>query len=155
MPAFSKETRLSNAQNAAAIADLTSKNLASTMGLSATALPTLRGAIQRMLIDGMRPRVEAISVEDAAHLYSEDWAPTLDELLRQVAGEPGSTPHWFLTVGVDLSGCVTFQVWPIVHPTLSSHPPMEAIQKFVEFSVLEQFAVLLNMRGLPKAGAKL
>ncbi len=157
MPAFSKETRLSNAQNAAAIADLTSKNLAGTKGLSPTAFPTLRGAIQRMLMDDMHARVEEISAEDAAHLYGEDWAQTSNSLAREVEGKPGSKPHWFLAVGRDVFHELAFKVFPvaIVHPTISSHPPIEAIRKFVEFSVLEQFAALLNMRGLPKAEAKL
>ena len=157
MPKFSKDILLSIAQNAEELAVLMSNNLVSTMGLSPLAIPTLHGAILRMLKDDLRPRFEEISVEDATHLYGEDWAPTPEELLRQVEGKPGSKAYWFLTVGMDAYGSVAFQVWPIaiVHPTLSSHPSIEEIRNSIEISVLERFAVMLSTPRHPEARSKL
>lgn len=157
MPKFSKDILRRVAQNAEDIAVLACRNLVSTMGLSPSAIPILRGTISRMLKDNMRPRFEEISTEDAAHLFGGTFAQTSADLAREVAEKPGSTPHWFLTVGIDISGNVTFKVWPIaiVQPTCVCHPTIEEIRKFAEFSVLEKFAVLLSMRGLPLAGKKL
>ena len=157
MPKFSKDILRRFAQNAEEIAVLMSSNLVRTMGLSPSAIPILRTAISRIFKDNMRPRFEEISAEDAAHLFSGDGAPTPEQLLRQAKGKAGAKLHWFLIVGVDVDGFVAFQFWPvfIVHPTLSSHPSMEMVLNSIEVSMRKRFAVLLNMRGLPKAEVKL
>ena len=157
MPKHSTKTQLIIAKNANCIAGYWSNFLLTKRQLSPSAHLTLWGAIRRMLADVTRPHVEEIYSEEAAFLLGKDWAWTSDALSREVAEKPGSKPHWFLAVGVDVSGEVRFKVLPVAmaHRARNSDHSIEALQKFMTLAVLEQFAVLLDLDRHPKRQAKL
>ena len=157
IPPYSKAIRLELAQNAQAVARVTCQNLVLTMGLPAAASKPLQISVERLFKDDLRPRIDEISVEDAKLLCGDDWGQMSRELSEQVAKTPETKAHWFLSVGADVLGCTAFKVWPGVmsDATARGCPSRQVLHDALAVIILEQFAVVLNMRGLPKRGAKL
>jgi len=156
-PPYSKALRLELAQNAQAVARVTCQNLVLTMGLPAAAIKLLQISVERLFRDDLRPRIDEISAEDAKLLCGDDWGQMSRELSEQVANTPETEAHWFLSVGLDVWGCTAFKVWPTVmaEPTAKGCPSRQVLHDALEVIILERFAVVLNMRGLPKRGTKL
>lgn len=157
IPPDSKAIRLELAQNVQAVARVTCQNLVLTMGLPAAASKPLQISVERLFKDDLRPRVDEISAEDAKLLCGDDWGQMSRELSEQVAKTPETKAHWFLSVGADVLGCTAFKVWPTVmaEPTAQGCPSRQVLHDALEVMILERFAVVLNMRGLPKGGTKL
>ena len=157
IPPYSKAIRVELAQNAQAVARVTCLNLVLTMGLPAAASKPLQISVERLFRDDLRPRIDEISAEDAKLLCGDDWGQMSRELSKQVANTPETEAHWFLSVGLDVWGCTAFKVWPTVmaEPTARGCPSRQVLHDALEVIILEQFAVVLNMRGLPKRGTKL
>ena len=156
-PPYSKAIRLELAQNAQAVARVTCLNLVLTMGLPAAASKPLQISVERLFKDDLRPRIDEISVEDAKLLCGDEWEQMSRDLSKQVANTPETEAHWFLSVGLDVWGCTAFKVWPAVmsDATARGCPSRQVLHDALAVIILEQFAVVLNMRGLPKRGTKL
>ena len=157
IPPYSKAIRLELAQNAQAVARVTCLNMVLTMGLPAAASKPLQISVERLFKDDLRPRIDEISAKDAKLLCGDDWGQMSRELSQRVAKTPETKAHWFLSVGADVSGCTAFKVWPGVmsDATARGCPSRQVLHDALAVIILEQFAVVLNMRGLPKRGAKL
>ena len=157
IPPYSKAIRLELAQNAQAVARVTCLNLVLTMGLPAAAIKPLQISVERLFKDDLRPRIDEISAKDAKLLCGDDWGQMSRELSQRVAKTPETKAHWFLSVGADVSGCTAFKVWPGVmsDATARGCPSRQVLHDALAVIILEQFAVVLNMRGLPKRGTKL
>ena len=156
-PPYSKAIRLELAQNAQAVARVTCLNMVLTMGLPAAASKPLQISVERLFKDDLRPRIDEISAKDAKLLCGDDWGQMSRQLSQQVAKTPKTKAHWFLSVGADVLGCTAFKVWPTVmsDATARGCPSRQVLHDALEVIILEQFAVVLNMRGLPKRGTKL
>ena len=157
IPPYSTAIRIELAQNAAAVARVTCQDLVLTMGLPAAASKPLQISVERLFKDDLRPRVDEISAEDAKLLCGDEWEQMSRDLSKQVANTPETEAHWFLSVGLDVWGCTAFKVWPAVmsDATARGCPSRQVLHDALEVIILEQFALVLNMRGLPKRGTKL
>ena len=157
IPPYSKALRLELAQNAEAVARVTCLDLALTMGLPAAALAPLQTSVERFFRGDLSPRVDEISAEDAKLLARDDWWQTSRELSELVEKTPQTKGHWFLSIGLDIEGKTAFKVWPIAlsEPTAPFCPPRDVLYDEIELMILERFAVILNMRGLPEPWVKL
>ena len=156
-PPYSKAQRQKLAENAEAVARVTCLDFMLTMGLPAAALAPLQISVERFFRGDLSPRIDEISAEDAKHLSGHAWAQMSRDVSELVAKTPESKAHWFLSVGSDVSGCTAFKVWPIImsEPSTPFCPPRDVLYDEVELMILERFAVILNMSGLPEPWVKL
>ena len=156
-PPYSEALRLELEQNAAAVARVTCLDLAFTMGLPAAALAPLQISVERFFRGDLSPRIDEISAEDAKHLSGYAWAQMSRDVSEKVANTPHAKGHWFLSVGMDVDGKTAFKVWPIIMSELSTPfcPPKHVLYDEIELMILERFAVILNMSGLPEPWVKL
>lgn len=156
-PPYSEARWLELEQNAEAVARVTCLDFMLTMGLPAAALAPLQTSVERFFRGDLSPRIDEISAEDAKVLFGDDWWQISREISELVAKTPESKAHWFLSVGSDVSGCTAFKVWPIImsEPSTPFCPPRDVLYDEVELMILERFAVILNMSGLPEPWVKL
>jgi len=157
IPPYSKALRLELAQNAEAVGRVTCLDFVLTMGLPAAALASLQPSVERFFRGDLSPRIDEISAEDAKVLFGDGWGQISREISELVAKTPESRAHWFLSVGSDVSGCTAFKVWPIImsEPSTPFCPPRDVLYDQIELMILERFAVILNMNGLPEPWVKL
>ncbi len=156
-PPYSKGFKRLIAQNVEAITLFTCRDFIRTMGLPVAALAPLQTSVERFFRGDLSPRIDEISADDAKLLVRDDWWQISRELTKLVAKTPQTKGHWFLSIGSDIEGKTAFKVWPIVisEPTAPFCPPRDVLYDEIEVMILERFAVILNMRGLPEPWVKL
>lgn len=156
-PPNSKRFRRLIAQNVEVMTMLTCRDFIRTMGLPAAALDPLQASVKRFFRGGLSPRIDEISAEDAKHLAGQAWTQMSRDLSAKVDQTPHGKEHWFLSIGSDVDGKTAFRVWPIVisEATAPLCPSRDVLYDAVELMILERFAVILNMRGLPEPWVKL
>lgn len=156
-PPFSKALRRLLEQNAKAVARVTCLDFVLTMGLPAAALAPLQTSVERFFRGDLSPRIDEISAADAELLSGHAWAQMSRDVSEKVANTPHAKGHWFLSVGMDVDGKTAFKVWPIImsEPSTPFCPPRDVLYDQIELMILERFAVILNMSGLPEPWVKL